>query len=178
MVVSAKRLITVFLAIITVMVSGCATQAHLTVMSQPEGAFITEKGTGRSYGTAPVTLFYERAVLLNNKAPDGCYLVKGFDARWVSGASASLEVVRLCGSDVGNYNISFNRDSAQAGLDRDLQFALQLQTLRVQQQQAKAAQDAATAALFSAWANTQKTQQTNVNCTSTQIGNTIQTNCR
>ncbi|MEK6212333.1 MAG: hypothetical protein AABM64_18575 [Pseudomonadota bacterium] len=164
-----------FLAMIAVLTSGCATQASLTVMSQPEGAFITEKGSGTSYGTAPVTVFYDGATLLRHKNADGCYLVKGFEARWVSGTTASLDFVRLCASNVGDYNISFSRDPAQPSLDKDLQFALQLQALRAQQQQAKAAQDAASAALFSAWANTQRP---NVNCTSTQIGNTVQTNCR
>jgi hypothetical protein len=175
MVVSFRCPRLAFLALIAVLASGCATQASLTVRSQPEGAFITEKGSGKSYGIAPVTVFYDGATLLRHKGADGCYLVKGFEARWVSGTKASLELIRLCGSSVGDYNISFSRDPAQPGLDKDLQFALQLQALRAQQQQAKAAQDAATAALFSAWANTERP---NVNCTSTQIGNTVQTNCR
>ena len=170
-----KRLNPAPVIITTILAAGCATQASLTVTSQPEGAFITEKGTGNSYGIAPVIVVYDSAVLVHHKAPDGCYLVKGFDARWVSGAAASLELVRLCGSNVGSYKISFSRDPTLPGLDRDLQFALQVQALHAQQQQAKAAQAAAAAALFSAWATTQRP---NVNCTSTQIGNTVQTNCR
>lgn len=164
-----------FLATVVVLVAGCATQASLMVLSQPEGAFITEKETGTSYGTTPLTVVYDGATLLRNQTVDGCYLTKGLEARWVSGIVASLEFVRLCGSNVGNYSISFSRDPAKPGLNKDLQFALQLQGVRAQQQQAQAVQDAAAAAFFQQWANSPRT---NVNCTSTQIGNTVQTNCR
>jgi hypothetical protein len=163
------------LAATIVVANGCATQASLTVLSQPEGAFITERGTGKSYGTTPVVLYYDGIELLKYKDSGGCYLVKGLDARWVSGASASLESIRLCGSNLGDYNISFNRDPTQPDLERDLEFALKVQALRTQQQQAKAAQDAAAATLFSAWATTQRTS---VKCTSTQFGDVIRTNCK
>lgn len=177
-----SSLIIMGVAIIAVLASSCATQAALTVASQPEGAFITEKGTGRALGTAPVTLFYDVATLLRSRDAEGCYLVKGLEAHWVSGTAASLEVVRLCGSDVGHYSISFNRDPTQPGLDKDLQFGIQVQALRSQQQQAaaaqqaaRAAQDAADTAFFSALANERRT---NVTCTSVQIGNTVQTTCK
>jgi hypothetical protein len=155
------------------LLSACASQAYLTISSQPEGAFITERETGNSYGTAPVTVFYEAATLKQNRTADGCYLVQGLEARWVSGVVAALDMIRLCGAATGNYTISYHRDPQQPGLDRDLQFALQLQAVRAQQQQAQASQEAAVAALFSAWSNAQP-----VRCTSTQIGNTVQTNCR
>jgi len=163
-----------FLLLIVILLNSCASKAYLTVFSQPEGAFITEKGTGQSFGTTPVVLQYEKENLLMNKTLDGCYLVKGFDARWVSGASASLEVIRLCGSNVGSYQITFNRDPLQPNLEKDLQFALQIQAIRIQQQQASAVQDSAAAALFSAW-NT--SQNTSLNCISTQMGDIISTNC-
>lgn len=155
--------------------SGCATQAVLTVRSQPEGAFITEEGTGRAYGMAPVNVAYDAGALSQHRAPDGCFLVKGFEARWVSGTSSSLEQIRLCGSKIGAYSILFSRGSRQPGLEKDLQFAIQLQALRAQQQQAQAAQDAAAAALYSSWA-TPPSQ--NVLCISNQVGNTVITNCR
>ena len=170
-----KSLKSAVLVMIVFLLSGCATQASLTVMSQPIGAFITEKGTGKAWGTTPITVVYDSEALLRYKGSDGCYHVHGFEARWVSGTVASLETVRFCGSNAGKYEIQFNRDSAQPGLDKDLQFSVQLQILQAQQKQAKAAQDAATAALFSAWADIRRTQ---VNCTSIQIGNTIQTYCR
>ena len=62
---------------------GCATRASLTVFSQPEGAYLTEKGTGKVYGVAPAQIVYDSKALANFTNANGCYLVKGFDARWV-----------------------------------------------------------------------------------------------
>jgi hypothetical protein len=157
----------------TLVLGGCATQASLTVFSQPEGAYLTEKATGKVYGAAPTTIVYDSKALLNFTNANGCYLVKGFEARWVSGATASLEQITLCGSSTDAYNITFSRAANYPDLERDLQFALQLQSLRAQQQQAGAAQDAAAAAVFRAF-----TPPANpVNCRSTQYGNTVRTNC-
>jgi len=153
--------------------AGCASQASLTIYSQPEGAFLTEAGTGNAYGAAPITVWYEPAALRQFRDSNGCFLVKGFEARWVSGVAASLDSIRLCGSENGYFQITFNRDPSQPGLDKDMQFALQLQAVRAQQQQAQAAEDAAAAALFSAWSDSQP-----VVCTSKQVGNSIQTTCR
>ena len=162
------------LLVIALALGGCATQASLTVFSQPEGAYLTEKGTGKVYGVAPVRIVYDSKALANFKNPAGCYLVKGFEARWVSGATANLGVITLCGESTANYNITFSRASNYPDLERDLQFALQLQSIRAQQQQARAAQDAAAAAVFRAF---NPPPRIPVNCTSTQFGNTVQTNC-
>jgi len=162
-----------FLASALFALTGCASQALLTVRSQPEGAFITENGTGTSYGAAPVAVVYNKAALRPHADSNGCYLVKGFQAHWVSGVVSQLPLVRLCGSATGNYTIQFNRDPSAPGLDKDLQFALQIQTLRAQQQQAQAAQDAADAALFNAWAAPQS-----VFCTTQQIGSAAYVHCQ
>lgn len=154
--------------------AGCATHASLTVFSQPEGAYLTEKGTEKVYGVAPATIVYDSKALANFKRADGCYVVKGLEARWVSGATANLELITLCGASNGAYNITFSRASNYPDLERDLQFALQLQSIRAQQQQARAAQDAAAATVFRAF-NPSQTKP--VSCTSTQLGNTVQTNC-
>ena len=45
--------------------AGCATQASLTVFSQPEGAYLTEKGTGKVYGVAPTRIVYNSKELPN-----------------------------------------------------------------------------------------------------------------
>jgi hypothetical protein len=146
----------------------------LTVFSQPEGAYLTEKGTGKVYGLAPATVVYDSKALSNFKGADGCYRVKGFEARWVSGATASLDLITLCGSSTGAYNITFSRAPTYPDLERDLQFTLQLQSIRAQQQQARAAQDAAAAAVYRAF---NPPQPKPLNCISTQFGNTVQTNC-
>ncbi|TAL64922.1 MAG: hypothetical protein EPN79_13295 [Burkholderiaceae bacterium] len=159
---------------IAIVLSGCATQASLTVLSQPEGAYITEKETGRSYGVTPVTIVYDSTALSKFKGTDGCYRVKGFEARWVSGATANLNLIRLCGSSTDDYKITFSRPPTYPDLERDLQFALQLQFIRAQQQEARAAQDAAAAEVYRAF---NPPQRKPLNCISTQSGNTVQTNC-
>jgi len=153
---------------------GCATQASLTVDSQPPGAYLTEKGTGKVYGVSPVTIVYDSKMLANFRRADGCYRVKGFEAQWVSGATSSLEVITLCGASNGAYNITFSRAAGYPDLEKDLQFALQLQSIRAQQQQARAAQDAAEAAVYQAF---NPPQRTPLNCTSVQVGYIVQTKC-
>jgi len=162
------------LIVVIAIFTGCATQASLTVLSQPEGAYITEVETGKSFGMAPIVVVYAPAALSQHKNPEGCYMVKGFEARWVSGAVSTIKPIKLCGSSVGRYNISLNRDPSHPGLEKDLQFVLQLQTMRAQQQQAQAAKNAAAAALWSAWS---ASQQNNINCITTPVGNSVYTNC-
>lgn len=168
-------ILTIAAAALLIALGGCATQASLTVLSQPEGAYLTEKGSGKALGIAPAIAHYDGQALLSFKGRDGCYLVRGFEARWISGATASLENVRLCGSNTGNYNITFNRDPSGPGFEKDLQFSLQLRALRAQQQQAQAAETAATAALLRAFS---APQTSTISCTSMQTGNMVQTNCR
>ena len=150
---------------------------RLQCSRSPRGAYLTEKGTGKVFGVAPQTVLYDASMLANHKGADDCFRVKGFDARWVSGAVAGLEVVRLCGGPSGTWNITFTRDPNLPDLDKDLQFALQLQATRAQQQQARAAQDAANAANAALYRNLFQPPRRPVNCTSTQVGNTVQTNC-
>ncbi len=162
---------TAFLAATLVfLLTGCSTQASLTVRSQPAGAYITEVGTGTSYGIAPATIHYDPAALARTKTADGCFLVRGLEAHWVSGVVTSLDTIRLCGSTTGYYNITYNRDPAQPGLDQDLQFALQVPQpeswasrwarARTESKEAEAARRAAI-----------------IHCTSTQIGSIVHTTC-
>ena len=65
----------------------------------------------------------------SHKDVQGCYVVKGVEARWVSGARAMTDPVRLCGSATGSYTITLNRDASYPDLEKDLQFALQIQTM-------------------------------------------------
>ncbi|WP_444904574.1 hypothetical protein ACJJIU_06750 [Microbulbifer sp. CnH-101-E] len=153
---------------------GCSNQATMVIFSQPEGAYITEIDTEKPYGMTPVSVVYNPDALEGHIDSEGCYLVKGFRAQWVSGAISIVDPIKLCGSATGEYNISINRQSSHANLDKDLQFALQLQAIRAQQQQANAAQNSAIAALWSAWA---QSQNNSVNCIVKPVGNSVHTNC-
>ena len=158
---------------------GCAigTQATLTVHTQPEGAFLTERPSGTAYGIAPRTMTYNASILHRIKT-DGCFMVHGFEARWVSGATASLDQIRLCGSVVGDYTITFSRDPDAPGLEKDMQFALQVQSVLAQQQQAAATQSAAQTASIAALLGSFDTTDSRLQCTSRQVGNTVQTDCK
>lgn len=161
-----------------VFLSGCATHATLSVLSQPEGAYITEMVSGTALGIAPINTYYEAASLQNSKDAQGCYLVRGFEARWVSGARATTgESIRLCGSSTGGYNITVNRDPSHPNFEKDLQFATQIQAILIQRQQAQAAENAAAAAMFSAFTAAQKAN-TPVRCSSYPIGSSMHTTCK
>jgi hypothetical protein len=170
----------VFGLLIVLLLAGCATQATLTISSNPDGAYITESGTDAVIGLTPANWYYDPAKLVNHMDRDGCFLVTGFTARWVSGATAELNTLRLCGSKTGVYTITFNRDPSAPGFAKDLQFALQLQQVRAQQQQAQAqaqaqaSEEAADAALFQA----SSPQRSTFFCTTTQVGAIVQANCR
>lgn len=152
-------------------VAGC--HATLNVMSQPEGALVTEIGTGTAFGVTPVSLSYD--LLSEPRGADGCYRTKGLSLRWASGASAALPAVLLCGGALNSYEITFSRPLDYPGLDRDLMFALQAQGVRAQVQAAKAAQDAvALAALVRMFPVVTPSLQ----CSSVQIGFTVTTTCR
>lgn len=156
---------------------GCSTQATLNVFSQPTGAYITEIGTSLTLGIAPTSAVYNPLILRNNKDNNGCYLVKGLKAKWVSGATSTLNPIRLCGSPTSTYNITINRDSSYPGLEKDLNFAMQVQNMLAQQQQAQAAQSAAFAQMWSAYSISQGVNST-TNCTSRVVGDAIKTSCR
>lgn len=150
--------------------SGCATQGSLTVNTWPEGAVITELGTGRFVGESPAISYYN----LNSKSPKnaaGCYLVRGFKAQWQSGAVASTqEAITLCGPSTGDYNISMQRPQV-GGLDRDQNYAVQKQMLRAQQQQAKSSQDAALLQMYMATKPAPSSTRLPVECSRTVSGN-------
>jgi outer membrane biosynthesis protein TonB len=114
---------------------GCATHSTLTVTSQPSGASITEAGTGKALGVAPVVLYYDA-----HKDASGCFQVGGLNAKWVSGATTSSEpIIRFCGSNTGIYRYLFIRDAKAEGLDKDFDFSMRQGAVAAQQAQAKAA---------------------------------------
>lgn len=142
---------TVTASIVGAAVAGCATQASLTVLTEPAGGYVSEQGGSLTLGTAPAVIVYEAKRLENFKDPGGCYLVRGVEARWVSGAvSRSEPLIRLCGSNTGSYTYRLTRDPSHPDLERDLQFAAQLSLVASQRARADAAGMAAAAALLQA----------------------------
>lgn len=174
-----KRL-TAILAVTTIV--GCATPGvRITVTSSPDGAYITSEGPVT--GLVPVVAFWDKKTLDGlGRDGNGCLLLQGFTATWVSGAVTTVPTLRHCDKSTdGNYSFVMSRDMNTPGLDKDLQFALQVQNARVQKEQADAAQAMAYSAMWSAArANqpTQKPTQQSINCTTYGSGSTLYTNCR
>jgi len=102
----------ILILLVSMLFVGCAHRATLYIYSQPTGAHITEVETGKSYGATPVIVWYDPAALIPHKNAEGCYIVKGFEAQWATGARAIMNPVKLCGSIVGNYNISLKSEES------------------------------------------------------------------
>ena len=130
-----------FFAYSVVFFVGCTPQATLTIRSYPEGGLVVERETGKSWGMAPVTVHYNKADLLKHQDANGCYRVKGFDVRWVSGATTGEDPLTMCHGPTGNYGKTFSRDSSSPGLEYDLQFALQLVSERISRATAQAQEE-------------------------------------
>lgn len=116
------------------LLSGCA-KTLLTINSQPEGAYITQPSSRKNLGIAPITVSYEMKELKKFTDANGCFLVKGFEATWSSGASKSTGTIKLCVVSGLKFEYTIERGTEYPGLDKDLQFALQVQAARQQQNQ-------------------------------------------
>ena len=122
-------------AVVCLAITGCA-KPKLTVFSQPEGAYISDL-SGNAFGVAPVTLNYNLDDLKKHRDSNGCFLVGGIQGTWPSGASSSSGTIKLCVVSTLSFNVTINRRPESPGLDKDLQFALQLQQARQQSIQQK-----------------------------------------
>lgn len=115
--------------------SGCASQARLTIHSDPSGAQISEDGRGVQTGVAPIVVAYNKSVLKQHRDSSGCYLVNGFLARWPSGSvGKSGSPIRLCGSPTANYEITIRNPGPSA--EEDLDNARRVEDERRRQQEA------------------------------------------
>ncbi|HTR00234.1 MAG TPA: hypothetical protein VMH83_09600 [Candidatus Acidoferrum sp.] len=120
-----------------------AGEVRLMVFSQPEGAYLTELGSGKSLGITPVALDYDEQSLARHQMADGCYVVDGIAARWASGASTNVESVRLCHDQSDLLQVTLTRPLDYPGLETDQRIALHVHAIQVRQQQALAATEAA-----------------------------------
>lgn len=162
-----------FAAIAVAVASGCSTQTTLTIYTSPPGGYVSESGSGRVVGISPVYFGYDHAIFDKNRNADGCFVVLGPTVTWASGATQTVPQVELCGSKFSDYSVTVARPAGAPGLDVDLQFAVQVQQLQAQQQEADAAQNAYLLQLY----NSSASQK--VNCTSRKgLGDTVYTTCK
>ncbi len=140
---------------VMVVLSGCATQPSLRISSQPEGAWISGLGSGEGYGMAPALIRLDEEYLQQHRTADGCYIVDGVEARWVSGATSTLQNIRLCENDHNFRDITLSRPAGYPGLAKDLQMELQLRETQARERQAAAE----SAAYYAAVQQAQAAQQ-------------------
>jgi len=165
----------VLLCLFVLEVVGCA-QGSITILSQPEGAYITIGGQG--VGTAPV----QRTILNNGawvKDASGCYLIPEVKAQWASGAT-DVQRNRLCNGLRAQYTVLLNRPANAPGLNQDLAIANQQAASRAQQRQANAQSDMAAIQMINTMQQQQYMQQQQIranqpaytNCS--RSGNSVQ----
>ncbi len=126
-----KKMPGLFLILLSCLFTGCETQARLVISSVPEGANVIDSITGEDFGVTPRVVYYDTSKLKPDS--EGCFYLNGFKARWMSWATEQVELVKVCGSTTGTYQIAVNRPSAYPGIEQDMAWALQ-----IQQEQAEA----------------------------------------
>lgn len=170
---------------ITLLLSGCATQATLHINTQPIGGYVTELGSGAVVGLSPNAVTYydlETPPVIKNAA--GCYVVRGMTVQWVSGAVANTGDITLCGQSNGTYNLTVNRPNDYQNVEADIRFALEIETLLMQQKQAASQNFLSLMQSFQAQQaqrnqiQQSQQQQNRINCRSVVDKETIRTNCR
>ena len=108
------------------LLAGCTTT--VTVVSDPEGAVITNRAGTVSYGYAPVEVPFDKKALeatIDPTDPQQCAKIQGFTAKWLSGASAQTETpLYICDLKFGK-KIYLKRPGSVPGVEADLRWALE-----------------------------------------------------
>ena len=127
-------------------------------------------------GYTPFVLEYK---LTEDDKKNGSKVLMGTTVRWASGASAQISSLNADMRKFGlNQQFNFERPDSYPGRATDMQFALELQKIAIMKQQARAQQDQAYWQMQNTINQQNKAnQRTPTNCTSTAIGNTVQTSC-
>jgi hypothetical protein len=165
-----RRGLLLFLALF--ILSGCGRWLTVVYYSDPPGAVLYQGQ--QSYGFTPVTLKYK---IQEEMRKQGYVDLQGPYVLWASGAKAEVSSIRA-DIEFGRYlqQFTFVRPNV-SGREVDMSFALELERLKIAQQQTQAMQRQAQALqdLF----ETLKQQQSPTfrNCTSTVSGNIINTHC-
>jgi hypothetical protein len=160
-----------FLMLIT---CGCVTKLNVTYNSDPSGASLYQGN--QLMGYCPTTLVYNVSW---DDRKRGYKLLQGTQVKWVSGASAKIDQLKAYLESFTTYQqFTFIRPSGIEGFETDAKFGLEVQKVRLMQQQVQAQQDANLWQIYSTMVNQNSTVNLKTNCTSNVIGGTVYTNCR
>ena len=162
--------------LLCVMLGACASNLKVTYQSDPPGASLYQGG--QLMGYTPYTLQYQ---VSDQDRSRGSKLLQGTSVKWASGASANVPNLTANLTQFGfSQQFTFQRPDLP-GRETDMQFALELQKLAIMRQQAQAQSQQARAqqdqAFYQLLQATKPVVRPTTNCTSTVIGNTVQTNC-
>ena len=162
------------LLVLLATLGACASKLRVTYQSDPAGAALYQGA--QMFGYTPFTLEYQ---LTEEDRKKGSKLLQGTTVKWASGASAEVPSLNADISRFGlNQQFTFQRPDSYPGRATDVQFALELQKLALMRQQVRAQQDQAYWQMVNTINQQNRVQQqTPTNCTSTVVGNTVQTSC-
>lgn len=125
-VLTRTRQLTLLSLLSVALLAGCTTT--VTVVSDPEGAVITNRAGTVSYGYAPVEVPFDKKALeatIDPTDPQQCAKIQGFTAKWLSGASAQTETpLYICDLKFGK-KIYLKRPGSVPGVEADLRWALE-----------------------------------------------------
>jgi hypothetical protein len=144
------------------LVSGCANNLAVTYYSDPPGAVLY--AGERRVGYTPQVLYYQ---VTEDDMKKGTKSLQGTRVVWTSGATASIPNLNANIVNNGkNHSYTFLRPNVP-GRETDAKFALELDKVKIMQQTADAASQAA--------ANSNVDLGTT--CTTSRIGDVVRTSC-
>lgn len=167
-----KNFTIITLLLIAVSSSGCATRVNVTYNSDPPGASLYQGSQPMGY--CPTTLVYN---ISPQDRQRGYMLLQGTEVKWVSGATANIAQLRANLSTGEYQQFTFMRPSGVEGMETDAKFGLEVQKIRLMQQQVQAQQSANLWQMYNAISSQNSTVNLKTNCTSNVIGSTVFTNC-
>lgn len=177
---SSKLRVPVLLILLPIFFLGCAKTLRVTYLSDPPAAVLY--GGQQNFGYTPRTLYYQ---VTPDAEKIGYMILEGTSVQWASGATASIPSLRADLRIGLNHQFTFIRPKGIPGLEADYRFALELEKIKIMQQQVRALQAQAQAQREQAEAlqklfndiTFQYRQPSHRSCTSTLRGNMIITDC-
>ena len=133
--ISLKRKALIF--VMPLLFAACTNHTQLIFVSIPEGATISEISTGNALGIAPTGKRFDLDSL-SSLDSEGCYILGGVAARWVSGATVQMEELKLCDGKSGFYAVRLVRPTEHPDLEKDLEEATAMKAARIDERKALA----------------------------------------
>ena len=167
-----KLLISVIL-LLSIVTYGCANnKIAMSYVSDPPGAVIYYQNQSRGY--CPTTLYYDirprdrQLGYMTLATPQQKIRVK-----WVSGALVELSDLKAYLSTGPYQQFIIKRPEGLPGFETDAKFGLEVEKVRLMQQQVQAQQDANLWQMYSAISSQNSNVNLKTNCTSNIVGGTV-----